>query len=190
MERIALFFTLICWAVFYVYWLVSAFATKRTAARESVIGSIAYRIPPVAGVFMVVLAPRMPEPLSHLVIRSSAGVCIGVMALSLAGLCTCVWARIVLGRNWSSTVVIKVGHELVQRGPYRYVRHPIYTGIIMMFAANVILVGRVGGILGLILFACGWVMKLLREERIMMQQFPSAYPEYMKRTKRLVPFVI
>jgi protein-S-isoprenylcysteine O-methyltransferase Ste14 len=96
----------------------------------------------------------------------------------------------VLGRNWSSTVVIKVGHELVQRGPYRYVRHPIYTGMILMFAANVILAGRVGGILGLLLFAYGFVIKLLREERLMMQQFPSSYPEYMKRTKRLVPYVI
>jgi protein-S-isoprenylcysteine O-methyltransferase Ste14 len=190
MERIGLSFSLICWAVFYVYWLASAFATKRTAARESVIEALAYRIPTAAGVFMLVLAPRMPKPLSLLAIRSSAGVCIGVMTLSLAGLCICLWARMVLGRNWSSTVVIKVGHELVQRGPYRYVRHPIYTGMILMFAANVILAGRVGGILGLFLFAFGFVVKLLREERLMMQQFPSAYPQYVKRTKRLVPFVI
>lgn len=190
MEHIALKFSLSCWTIFYIYWLVSAFVTKRTAAREPVSESVIYRIPLVAAVVILVWAWRMPEPMSARVIRPSFGVSLLAMALSLTGLCTCVWARAVLGRNWSSRVVVKVEHELVHAGPYRYVRHPIYTGMILMFSANVILGGRVGAILALFLFVYGFVLKLRREECTMTKQFPSAYPEYVKRTKLLVPFVI
>jgi protein-S-isoprenylcysteine O-methyltransferase Ste14 len=190
MEHMALKVSGSCWTIFYIYWLVSAFATKRTAAREPVMESAMYRIPLVAAVVILVWAWRMPEPMSARGIRPSFGVGLLAMALSLAGLCTCVWARVVLGRNWSSRVEVKVDHELVQAGPYRYVRHPIYTGMILMFSANVILVGRVGAILALFLFVYGFVLKLRREERTMTKQFPSSYPEYVKRTKLLVPFVV
>ena len=190
MENIALKFSLSCWAVFYLYWIVSAFETKRTADREPLLESVTYRIPLVAGVIMLVWASRLPRPWSAFVIQPSAGICILVMTLSLAGLGTCLWARMVLGRNWSSTVGVKVGHELIQGGPYRYVRHPIYTGMILMFTANVILEGRVVAILAWLLFVYSFLLKLLREERTMRRQFPSSYPDYAKRTKLLPPFVI
>jgi protein-S-isoprenylcysteine O-methyltransferase Ste14 len=86
--------------------------------------------------------------------------------------------------------VVKVDQELVQAGPYRFVRHPIYSGMILMFAAIVLLVGRVGGILALGFFVYGFVLKLRREERMMLKQFPTSYPEYATRTKRLVPFIV
>jgi protein-S-isoprenylcysteine O-methyltransferase Ste14 len=128
--------------------------------------------------------------MSEVVFPSAMPVCVLVIAFSTTGLFTCLWARITLGRNWSSVVLVKVDHELVQTGPYRFVRHPIYSGIILMFAAIVLIVGRMAGILALGLFVYSFVLKLRREERMMQKQFPTTYPEYVKRTKLLVPFII
>jgi len=190
MKGIAIYVTVACWVVFYAYWLASAFATKRTAERESVAGSLTYRIPVVLAVILLYHAVRMPKPLSEVVIPSTAPICALVVALSTTGLLTSLWARMALGRDWSSVVVLKVGQELVQAGPYRFVRHPIYSGMTLMFAAIVLLVGRVAGILAMCLFVYSFVLKLRREERMMLKQFPTTYPEYMKKTKRLVPFII
>jgi len=190
MQHIALYVTVACWVVFYAYWLASAFVTKKTAERESIIGSLSYRIPLLLAVILLVHAPRMPKPMSAVIFPSTTPVCTLVVALSTIGLATCLWARMTLGRNWSSVVVLKVDQELVQAGPYRFVRHPIYSGMILMFAAIVLLAERVAGIFALGLFVYGWVLKLRREERLMLKQFPTSYPEYVKKTKRLVPFII
>jgi protein-S-isoprenylcysteine O-methyltransferase Ste14 len=190
MQRIAFYVTATCWGVFYTYWLVSAFATKRTAVRESFPGSFIYRIPVVVAGIVLVYAARMPKPMSAVIFPSTTPICVLVVAFSTTGLVTCLWARITLGRNWSSVVMVKVDHELVQTGPYRFVRHPIYSGIILMFAAIVLLVGRAAGILAFGLFVFSFVLKLRREERMMLKQFPTSYPEYVKKTKLLVPFIV
>jgi len=190
MERIALDVTAACWGLFYVYWLASAFATKKTAVRESFIGSLSYRLPVALAAMVLAYAARMPRPMSAVAFPHTTPVCVLVIAFSTVGLFTCLWARITLGRNWSSVVLVRVDHELVQTGPYRFVRHPIYSGIILMFAAIVLLVGRLAGILALGLFVYSFVLKLRREERVMMEQFPTSYPEYIKKTKTLVPFIL
>ena len=190
MERAALYVTAACWVVFYAYWLASAAFTKKTAVRESFIGSLSYRLPVVLAGIMLVYAPRMPRPMSGVVFPGTTPICVLVIAFSTTGLITCLWARITLGRNWSSVVLVKVDHKLVQAGPYRFVRHPIYSGIILMFAGIVLLFGRAVGILAFGLFVYGFVLKLRREERTMLKQFPTAYPEYVKRTKLLVPFIV
>ena len=110
--------------------------------------------------------------------------------LCIAGLLFCFWARAALGRNWSGTVTLKEGHELIQRGPYRLVRHPIYTGLLAMFLATAIAYGRLGGFVGvLIAFASFWI-KLIGEEKLMLQQFPDQYAAYQERVKRIIPFVL
>ena len=190
MQRIALYITATCWGLFYVYWLASAFVTKRTAVRESFIGSLSYRLPVVLAGIVLVYAARMPKPMSAVIFPSTTPICVLVVAFSITGLVICIWARMTLGRNWSSEVVLKVDQELVQAGPYRFVRHPIYSGIILMFAAIVLLVGRMVGILAFSLFVYGFVVKLRREESLMLRQFPTTYAEYMKKTRRLVPSIV
>jgi len=190
MQRIAYYVTAACWAIFYACWLPSAFVTKKTAVRESILGSFSYRIPVVLAAIVLIYAPRMPKPMSAVIFPSTTPICVLVVAFCITGLVTCLWARITLGRNWSSVVVLKVDQELVQAGPYRFVRHPIYSGMILMFAAIVLLVGRAAGILAFGLFVYSFVLKLRREERMMLRQFPTTYPEYAEKTKRLVPFII
>jgi len=190
MQRIAIYVTAACWGLFYAYWLASWFFTKKTAEKESYISSLIYRLPVTLAALLLFFGARMPKPMSAVIFHSTTPICVLVIAFSTTGVAICIWARITLGRNWSSVVVLKVGHELVQAGPYRFVRHPIYSGFILMFAAIVLLVGRAAGILALCLFVYSFLLKLRREERMMLKQFPKAYPEYMKKTKRLVPFIV
>jgi protein-S-isoprenylcysteine O-methyltransferase Ste14 len=109
--------------------------------------------------------------------------------LAITGLAVLLWARVTLGSNWSGSVVFKENHELVTRGPYAFVRHPIYTGLLTMVLGDVIFSGVVGGIVWfVILFMLLW-LKSRAEESLMTRHFPAEYPAYRGRVKALVPFV-
>ena len=132
----------------------------------------------------------MPYPLSARVIPHMEVIAWAGAGLCVAGLGFCIWARVTLGRNWSGAVTLKEGHELIERGAYRLVRHPIYTGLIAMFLATVIVLGHAGGIAGLVLVFISFWIKLSDEERVMLKQFPDQYAAYQQRVKRIVPFVL
>ena len=108
--------------------------------------------------------------------------------LSVIGVSTAIWARVHLGRDWSPRPAMKVDHKLVTSGPYAYVRHPIYTGVILM-AFGAAFTGSFFGIGIFVIASIVYVSRIWREERIMLELFPNEYPEYQKRTKRLIPFV-
>ncbi len=104
------------------------------------------------------------------------------------GLFITIWARVTLGGNWSARVTLKEDHELIQRGPYRAVRHPIYSGLLLMILGTAVLAGQTVGFFALaICFGAFWV-KLRQEEALLTQHLPG-YAEYMRRTKALVPFL-
>jgi protein-S-isoprenylcysteine O-methyltransferase Ste14 len=98
--------------------------------------------------------------------------------------------RVTLGRNWSSDVTFKQDHELITRGPYRFVRHPIYTGLILMLLGSALASGSLGPIAGLAFGFFGIWVKLQQEEALMMRHFPSAHSEYKANCKALLPFIL
>lgn len=81
-------------------------------------------------------------------------------------------------------------HELVERGPYRFVRHPIYTSILLMCIGTAVAIGDVGAWLGVVLMAVGLWIKLSHEEQLLTRHFPNEYPSYQSRVKALIPFVL
>jgi protein-S-isoprenylcysteine O-methyltransferase Ste14 len=99
------------------------------------------------------------------------------------------WARLILGRNWSGVVTLKEDYELVQRGPYRFVRHPIYTGLQSMFLSTAIAYGSLAAFIAVPLVFVSFWIKLSQEERLMVKQFPDDYPGYQRRVKRIIPFL-
>jgi protein-S-isoprenylcysteine O-methyltransferase Ste14 len=99
-----------------------------------------------------------------------------------------VWARVHLGRNWSGNVTVKEGHELIHTGPYRYVRHPIYTGILTGAIGTAICSGTLRAALGLTVLAAAFIVKLRAEERFMRETFPGQYQKYCEEVPALVPF--
>ena len=102
----------------------------------------------------------------------------------------CLSARALLGRNWSGTVTLKENHELIVRGPYRLVRHPIYAGLMAMMIATALQQGHVAGLLGVVLVFVSFWIKSSYEEEVMLKQFPEQYADYRQRVKRIIPFLL
>jgi len=179
-----------CWLVFVAVWVIAALSTKRTVYRETQAQRLRYWVLLAIACFLQFYGRRLPYPLNvrilpHLALNAWAAAVLCVIGLAFA-----IWARVTLGRNWSGVVTLKEKHELVERGPYRFVRHPIYTGILTMFFATALAQGYLSGFVGTLLtFASFWI-KLGREEELMLQQFPERYRAYQQRAKHIIPFVL
>ena len=179
-----------CWLVFVAVWLIAAGSTKRTVYRETQAQRLRYWVLLVIACLLLVYGRELPYPLSLRIIPHAAPIACAAAALCVSGLALAIWARITLGRNWSGVVTLKEEHELVERGPYQFVRHPIYTGILTMFFATALSRGYLPGFVGtLLMFASFWI-KLRDEEKLMLQQFPERYRAYQQRTKRIIPFAL
>jgi protein-S-isoprenylcysteine O-methyltransferase Ste14 len=169
------------WVVFWIYWLVSASSSK-----ESVTSGWRSRLTGVSavGVFLIAGVLRGGSLAVHSWILAAIGAVLFACGIALA-----VWARLHLGRNWGMPMTQRAEPELVTSGPYRFVRHPIYTGLLTAMLGTAL----VNNLLGLIVVAalvayfyyCGTV-----EERNLAAAFPTAYPEYKSRTKMLIPFLL
>jgi len=171
------------WAAFWLYWIVAAFSTKR----GRVSWSRELRIRVVIVVVVIVLI-RVGAFRGHGLNTDPWRAGIGLVLFAL-GLAFAVWARIHIGRNWGAPMTQKDEPELVTSGPYRFVRHPIYSGI---------LVAGVGTALALnwlwltvvVLAGIYFVYSATVEERYLTGRFPAAYPAYKRSTKMLIPFIV
>jgi protein-S-isoprenylcysteine O-methyltransferase Ste14 len=178
-------FIALCWAVFFVVWAVSAFFVKRTVERT--LGG-ARLLAIVIGIMLFGTALRFGGMWRPLWPRTAW---VGALAalLAAAGLALAVWSRFVLGRNWSGTITFKENHELIMRGPYAHVRHPIYSGFLLMLLGSAIESARPQAFLMLAMVLVVLRMKAHSEEALMIRHFPEAYPEYRRRVKALIPGV-
>jgi protein-S-isoprenylcysteine O-methyltransferase Ste14 len=176
------------WLAWAVYWLISAARLKTAVRRESIASRLAHVIPLVVA---AVLIGRPDLPWGALNLRlwphSLTAYLLG-LALLIAGLAFAVWARAHLGRNWSGSVTVKEGHELIRSGPYAYVRHPIYTGLITAVSGTVIVSGTVRAALGLVIVTLALLRKLRTEEAFMRETFPGGYQRYSADVPALIPF--
>jgi protein-S-isoprenylcysteine O-methyltransferase Ste14 len=185
----ALWFIAGCWITLVIYWTVAARSAKASVQRQGGL-TRAQHVITLAAAGALLIVPRWPYPLSLVVVPHGPAADGGGAALCLCGLVVAIWARRTLGGNWSSAVTFKQGHELILRGPYNYVRHPIYTGLLMMALGTAVAIGRLHAWLGLLLCVVGFWVKLRQEETLMVREFPDLYPAYRRRVKALVPFVI
>jgi protein-S-isoprenylcysteine O-methyltransferase Ste14 len=176
------------WLAWVLYWVISALSAKTTQRRESLGSRLSHVVPLLIGVALIVW-PRVPwEWLSlRLLPPGPLKYVPGVVLLAL-GLAFTVWARVYLGRNWSGTVTLKEGHELIRSGPYTYVRHPIYTGLLVALLGSAVACGELRAMIGLGLVAGAFIRKLRIEERFMREIFPGQYERYCAEVPALVPF--
>jgi protein-S-isoprenylcysteine O-methyltransferase Ste14 len=171
------------WVLLVVYLTVSAAGVKADTQphllqRLVLLGAIviAFLLPHLAIFRFVNFAPVGP-------VLSSIG-----LILTVAGMGFLVWGRQHLGSNWSQTVSAKEGHELVTSGPYRYVRHPMYTGGLVACIGSAIVAGGVFVFL-LVVLGAVFLWRVRAEDQLMARQFPDAFPAYAARTKALIPFI-
>jgi protein-S-isoprenylcysteine O-methyltransferase Ste14 len=178
------------WLTWLVVWALWARNVKPTRRRESA-ASRATHIVPLALAAILLAVPRLAggflggKFLAATPVAYWAGVTLLVLGLALS-----IWARAYLGRNWSGVVTLKVDHELVRAGPYRYVRHPIYSGLLLAFLGTAIVRGDWSGLVGAAMaFAALW-RKLRLEERWMEETFGAQYAKYRAEVAALIPFLL
>jgi protein-S-isoprenylcysteine O-methyltransferase Ste14 len=177
------------WVAWCVYWFVAARTAKQDRRRESPLSRAAHFVPLAISAWLL-WTPQVAGLLGERFLPAGPATFWTGFAIVLLGLGFTVWARIVLGRNWSGIVTVKQDHELVTAGPYRWVRHPIYTGLLAAFAGSAIARGEWRGVLAVaIAFAALW-RKLVLEERWMIETFGDAYLEYRRNVRALIPFVL
>ncbi len=181
---------LFMWVGWFALWRVMAVRVKAVAQSESVPSRLSHVVPLLFAAYLLA-APQVPIPLldRRFVPLAIWPAALGA-ALTFAGLVFSVWARFVLAGNWSDFVQIKHDHELIVDGPYRWVRHPIYTGLLLMFAGTALAVGEWRGVLAVGIVAASFWRKLRLEEAVMRRQFGEAYELYAQQVQALIPFVI
>ena len=176
------------WAGWLLIWVLAAFAAKPVARRESIPSRLVHVVPLVIAATLLG-ARSLPGWLGARFVASSVTLDTLALALVALGLGFSVWARHALGGNWSGTVTLKHEHTIVRSGPYRVIRHPIYTGLLVAIVGTALARGEWRGAVALLLVAVALLRKIDLEERWLGEAFGPAYAEYRARSWALFPFL-
>ncbi|CAN5819375.1 hypothetical protein BH11BAC7_BH11BAC7_12360 [soil metagenome] len=182
----------ITWLIVFTYWLISGLAAKKVNSQEPFVKQfIQYWLPLIIAALL--LGPG--EWFGHTLLREnfvphSDFVGITGLIISVSGACIACWSRYNLGKNWSLSVQEKESHELIQHGIYKFIRHPIYTGLLLLFIGNTLIVGDYRGIIAVVLVFISFWFKLKKEEKLLTEIFGDKYIGYAAKTKALIPFLL
>ena len=177
------------WIAWVVYWCIASFGTRAVRRRESTASRLSHAVPLIIGVALLA-PPRLGSVwLSRHVLSPTPLIGWIGFALVAAGIVFSVWARRHIAGWWSSDVTLKQGHQLIRSGPYRYARHPIYTGLILALLGTAISIGEWRGFLGVLAITLAFLRKIQIEESFLTEAFPSDYARYRVEVAALIPFL-
>jgi protein-S-isoprenylcysteine O-methyltransferase Ste14 len=178
---------LVLWMIFGLYWGIAGLSSAPTRSSESWASTYFHQF--VLGVALLLLILSVPglngwflPERFHFLIAAGAIVQAGFLLLA-------VWARRHLGRNWSAEVRIAMDHQLIRTGPYRSLRHPIYTAMLGMFLGTAIASSQVHALVGLALLVAAYLRKTRLEDQILAQTFGAEFDAYRHNTWALVPLL-
>lgn len=174
---------LAAWVAFWIYWLAASVGVKAARTRWSRFAGFR-----VAILLIVLLLVRTRLFTGQTISTDPWLEGIG-LTIFISGLAVAVWARLYLGRNWGVPMSEKVDPELVTSGPYRLVRHPIYSGIVLAMLGTAVAVSWYW-LIAVALLGTYFIYSATVEERYMTGLFPDAYPAYKRTTKMIIPFVL
>jgi len=164
-----------------------AFTTKRTKRRESVLERIRHILPLLIG-FWFLFGRTLYLPWLHFrLLPSLPAIWWAGLSLTLLGVGFAIWARLSLGSNWSGTVTLKDDHELIRKGLYSRVRHPIYSGILLGVIGTGMIHGQLRDLLGFLLLYASFYFKARREESFLQQEFGPNFAEHQRQTGMFLP---
>jgi protein-S-isoprenylcysteine O-methyltransferase Ste14 len=175
------------WILFGLWWLISALRRKPTKKRESWTQRLGYVL------LLIVAFCLLAEPVAERgwlaiqLIPWTLGWGWFGCALVALGVAIAFWARWHLGANWSGTVTLKEGHELIATGPYRFIRHPIYTGILLAMLGSVLQLGQVRGFLAILIACVSFYIKAKREESFLTSEFGDRFVARVEHTGMFLP---
>jgi protein-S-isoprenylcysteine O-methyltransferase Ste14 len=173
------------WVIFSLYWEIAA---KNAAAAKSLETSLSRGVHLTLTNLALLLEIVQFRFLGRFLPVSILTIVAGV-AIELTGLFVAIWARRHLGRNWSGEITIKVEHELIRSGPYKRLRHPIYTGILIMYAGTAVVTGTWLALVGLLMAVLAYWRKIRLEEANLRVAFGPAYNAYCRESWALAPWL-
>lgn len=174
------------WVIWALYWTIMARSAAKTETAESVAARAGHLLPLAAGYFLLYW-PTPYEAMEYRFIGPEAVWSPLGAILAMCGFALAVWARNHLGKYWSGIITLKEGHQLIRTGPYRLVRHPIYTGVLLAFLGSAMAVGRGRGLVAFFVVTVAFGIKAKREERNLLSRFGDEYRLFQREVKALLP---
>jgi len=178
---------LVPWYVFVFYWAVGFLRVKRTRIEQDPWERTAHVA--AMGIAFVLLFTRSWRigPLGSRFMAESASMQESGIFVTSLGVAFAIWARYSLGQFWSARVTLKVDHQLIRSGPYAYVRHPIYTGLLLATVGTAFVVGEWRAVVAVFLTLVAFSHKARKEEALLSSEFGDQYQEYRRHTGFLTP---
>jgi protein-S-isoprenylcysteine O-methyltransferase Ste14 len=180
-------YIVLLWVLWLGIWIVAARRVKKIRAHEPASTRLTYLLPKILTALLLFSPIFRHGVLSQRFIGFSPAAQWTGVALTALGILFTIWARVHIGRNWSARVVIKEQHELIRTGPYRFVRHPIYTGLLIAILGTALVTGEWRGVFALAFAIFGFAWKAKREEEILSGEFGQSYARYRSETGMLLP---
>lgn len=179
------------WLAVAVFWAISAIGLKPVAKQQNARTRIAEIVPLVLAAFLLFGSRPASGILNARVLSHSPAIAWTGFLVTVAGAALAIVARAILGANWSGRVTIKQGHELIRRGPYAIVRHPIYSGLLLSVVGTAIFFGGVRHLLAIPLTLYGWSGKIQEEEKLLAEEFGEQYDAYRREVKgAIIPHIL
>jgi protein-S-isoprenylcysteine O-methyltransferase Ste14 len=175
------------WWAFLTYWIVSASRLKQVKSEETSSGRLLHIGIMLVAIYLLFYTDFGISALDTRFVPYSPGIQYAGVALTWLGIAFAIWARYCIGANWSGRVTLKVDHQLIRSGPYAFVRHPIYTGLLVANAGAALFIGKWRCLAALAIFLVEMSRKALKEEKLMVSEFGDRYGEYRRQTGFLVP---
>ncbi len=175
------------WMIWAICWLAMAFFNKSTKRSESVMQRFEHLLPAMVGFALIFREGFGGAWLARPIFVAGPTLLLLCVMVTMLGLLFSVWARLALGANWSGSVTIKSNHQLIRRGPYRSIRHPIYTGMLAALLAVAITQGLWSGAVGFALVFFALYRKARREELFLSQEFGDGFAEHRQHTGMFLP---
>ncbi len=173
------------WLALVFFWLIGALFVHKTRSRETRLQRVQHVAPMYLG-FILIFVKRNSGLLDYRLYSNNSVAWFGTL-LTLAGVLFAMWARVIIGRNWSGIVTLKQGHTLIREGPYQFTRHPIYTGFIAGAIGSALSAARIDAWIGVAIIIVAFFFKLRREESLMIGEFKEEYESYKRQVPALFP---
>jgi len=178
--------TLLMWIAFFTYWGIASRNAARTQGAESWRSTAVHQVL-LSSALCLLLIP-VPGLTARFLPQTAFLVIAGIL-IQIGGMLLAVSARRHLGRNWSGEVRIAVDHQLIRTGPYRSLRHPIYTAMLGMLLGTSLITGQIHSLVALAILTAAYWRKSRREEEILRDNFGAEYDDYCHDTWALVPLL-
>jgi protein-S-isoprenylcysteine O-methyltransferase Ste14 len=173
------------WMALLGVWVVMWFGTKSVKKRETSWERVQHLVPLILG-FWLLFEKNWKGLNMRLVPDAPAAWWLGLV-LTATGVAISIWARVSLGTNWSGVVTLKDNHELIRKGLYRWIRHPIYTGILLAMIGTAMIKGHLRDWLGFLVVWAAFYIKARREEGFLRQEFGEGFEEHARHTGMFFP---